>query len=134
MYSCISLWLSTLNRLIMTLFTESEMGLTHRVDNLDNKGYTTLHKLTSCNSSRVTVEGKSSACLICMKYGIIILIIIIISLGEIILAYIANTSRTHAHARMHTHRRLHSGSMGRRRQSVTQLTPLFTCSAGIHGR
>ena len=41
---------------------------------------------------------------ICMKYRIIILIIIIISLGKISLPYIANTSRTHActHARAHT--------------------------------
>ena len=43
-----------------------------------------------------TVEGKSSVCLICMKYRIIFLIIIIISLGQILLSYIANTSRTHA--------------------------------------
>ena len=43
-------------------------------------------------------------CLICMKYRIIILIIIIISLGKISLSYIANTSRKHAdtHARAHT--------------------------------
>ena len=39
----------------------------------------------------------------CMKSRIIILIIIIISLGQILLSYIANTSRTHtgAHARAH---------------------------------
>ena len=36
-------------------------------------------------------------CLICMKYRIIILIIIIISPGQILLWYIANTSRTHTH-------------------------------------
>ena len=95
--------------------------------------------------SRVPVEGKSSVCLICMKYRIIItLIIIIISLGEILLSYIANTSRmhahTHAHTRIHarththTHRYLRSGSMHRWRPSVTKLTPLFACSAGIHGR
>ena len=42
------------------------------------------------------VGGKSSVCLICMKYRIIILIIIIKRLGEILLSYIANTSRTHA--------------------------------------
>ena len=49
-------------------------------------------------------------CLICMKYRIIILIIIIISLGKISLSYIANTSctharvcRTHAHTREHAH-------------------------------
>ena len=54
--------------------------------------------------SRVPVEGKSSVCLICMKYRIIILIIIIISLGQILLSYIANTSLTHAYAceRAHT--------------------------------
>ena len=46
-----------------------------------------------------------SVCLICMKYRIPILIIIIIILGQIFLSYIANTSRTHAHARTHTHRR-----------------------------
>ena len=62
------------------------------------------------DTRRVPVEGKSSVCLICMKYRIIILIIIIISLGQIVLSYIANTSRTHAcqrtratHARVHTH-------------------------------
>ena len=59
------------------------------------------------NTSRVPVEGKSSVCLICMKYRIIILIIIIISLGQILLSYIENTSRMHAHARActYTHRR-----------------------------
>ena len=46
-------------------------------------------------TSRVPVEGKSSVCVICMKYRIIILIIIN-SLGQILLSYIANTSRTHA--------------------------------------
>ena len=35
-------------------------------------------------------------CLICMKHRIIILIIIIKRLGEILLSYMANTSRTHA--------------------------------------
>ena len=49
--------------------------------------------LSKLYTSRVPVEGKSSVCLICiMKYGIIILIIIIISLGEILLSYIANTN------------------------------------------
>ena len=37
------------------------------------------------HTSRVTVQGKSLVCLICMKYRIIILIIIIISLGQILL-------------------------------------------------
>ena len=49
-------------------------------------------------------------CLICMKYRIIILIIIILSMGKISLSYIANTSRTHAsmHARTRTHARSHA--------------------------
>ena len=57
----------------------------------------------------IPAEGKSSVCLICMKYRIIILIIIIISLDKI-LSYIANTSRTHArmHGRTHGHTRVHA--------------------------
>ena len=47
------------------------------------------------DTSRVPVGGKSSVCLICMKYRIIILIIIIKRLGEILLSYIAHI--THAH-------------------------------------
>ena len=58
-------------------------------------------------TSQVPVEGKSSVCLICLKYRIIILIIIIISLGQILLSYIENTPRTHACTlactRAHTH-------------------------------
>ena len=74
-------------------------------------------------------------CLICMKYRIIIVNIIIISLGEILLSYIAHHTRAsmHAHACMcmharthtHTHRRLRSGLMHRWRPSVTKLTPSF---------
>ena len=45
----------------------------------------------------IPVKGKSSACLICMKYRIIILIIII-SLGQIFYR-IANTSRMHTGTR-----------------------------------
>ena len=54
------------------------------------------------HTSRVPVEGESSVCL--KKYRIIILIIIIMSLGQILLSYIVNTSRTHArmHACTHT--------------------------------
>ena len=54
-------------------------------------------------------------CLICMKYRIIILITIIISLGQILLSY-ENTSRTHAfmhaHTHIHTHRRAFQVSDG----------------------
>ena len=62
------------------------------------------------HSRRVPVEWKSSVCLnlICMKYRIIILIIIIISLGQILLSYIANTSHTHARMRMHARTRAHA--------------------------
>ena len=66
---------------------------------------------TECKSffyRRVPVEGKSSVCLICMKYRILILIIIIIILGEILLSYIANTSRTHALAHVRTRARTHA--------------------------
>ena len=56
-------------------------------------------------TSRVPVQGRSSVCLNCMKYRIIIVIIIIISMGQILLSYIANTSRMHAcvHTCVHTH-------------------------------
>ena len=54
------------------------------------------HHLSSL--AGVPVGGKSSVCLICMKYMIIILIIIIKRPGEILLSYIANTSRTRTHA------------------------------------
>ena len=55
-------------------------------------------------TSRVPVEWKSSVCAISMKYRKMILIIIIISLGQILLSYIANTfshAHTRAHARAH---------------------------------
>ena len=38
--------------------------------------------------TRVSVEGKSSVCVMCLKHRIIILIIIIISLGEIIFCFV----------------------------------------------
>ena len=50
-------------------------------------------------TSRGTRWGEiisDTVCLICMKYKIIILIIIIKRLGEILLSYMANTSHTHA--------------------------------------
>ena len=71
--------------------------------------------------------GGSSVCLICMKYMRIILIIIIISPGQILLSYIANTSRTDACTHAHAHTRTHTPrwrscfrcSMGRCRPTVT---------------
>ena len=62
------------------------------------------------DTSRVPVEGKSSVCLICMKYRIIFLIIIIISLGQILLSYIANTSRTHERTHTHACARTHANA------------------------
>ena len=102
-------------------------------------------------TSRVPVEGKSSVCVIFMKYRIIFLIIIIISLGQILLSYLANTSRTHActHAHTHTHARTHAHTRARARpthpppsypgchcymdgvrSTMTKIRPLFACSAG----
>ena len=54
-------------------------------------------------TSREPVEGKSSVCLISMKSRIIILIIIIISQGQILVSYIANTLRAHVRTRAGTH-------------------------------
>ena len=72
-------------------------------------------------TSRVPVEGKSSVCLICMKYKLIILIIIIISLVQILLSYIANTSRMHActHARTHVRTHEHTCTHTHRRRHGT---------------
>ena len=52
------------------------------------------------------LRGNHQCRLICMKYKIIFLIIIIISLGQILLSYIANTSRTHARTDARTHARI----------------------------
>ena len=73
------------------------------------------------NTSRVPVEGKSSVYLICMKYRIIIKIIIIISLGQILLSYIANTLRTHA--RMHMRARAYTHRHRRRTRYRYSLAP-----------
>ena len=58
-------------------------------------------------------ERKSSVCLICMKYRILFLIIIIISLGQILLSYIANTSRMHARTHGRTYSRKHAPTHSR---------------------
>ena len=61
-------------------------------------------------TSRLPVERKSSVCVICRKYRILILISIISSLGQILLSYTANTSLSHTrtHARTRTHTRTHA--------------------------
>ena len=59
-------------------------------------------------TNRVLVEGKSSVCVICMKYRILFVIIIIISLGQTIISYMTNTSRAHAGMHTHTHTNTHA--------------------------
>ena len=72
------------------------------------------------HTSRVLIEGKSSVSLICMKYTIIFLIIVIISLGQIILSCIANTSRTRTRAPpTHTPPSPYRHSMGLCQPTVT---------------
>ena len=103
---------------------------------------------TSCTHARMYActhtEGKSSVCVICMKYWIIVLIIIIISLhrGQIILAYMANTSRTHVrtHTHAHTHSHAHPPAAVTIQvvavpwvgvhPTMAKICPLFACSAG----
>ena len=79
------------------------------------------------STSRVPVEGKSSVCLICMKYRIIFLIIIIISLGQILLSYVANPSGTHARTYAGTHMRVHAHAR-ERVYTHTLPSPLFSLS------
>ena len=77
----------------------------------------TISTISTCTitaTSRVPLEGKSSVCLICMKYRIIFVIIIIISLGQMLSSYIANTSRTHAR----THERTHAHACARTRANA----------------
>ena len=73
--------------------------------------------LLLCCTSRVPIKGKLSVCVICMKYGIFILIIIIISPGQILLSYIPNTSHTRSHVQTRT---------------MMQLTTLFDGSLAIN--
>ena len=58
-------------------------------------------------TSPVPVEGKSSVCVICMKYRIIFYYHQPVRLCQIVLSYIANTSRTHARTGARTHTRVH---------------------------
>ena len=74
----------------------------------------------------VPVRGKSSVCLICMKYRIILLIIIIIRLGQILLLYIANTSRTHARTHARTRERTHARTRVRTHPRERVHTPPHT--------
>ena len=72
-----------------------------------------------------------------MKYRIIILIIIIIRPGQILLSYIANTSRTHTHTRgthTRTHRHTPSRRSGYRCSMGRWLLPVTARSAGDNDR
>ena len=71
------------------------MGLITPITTAALSCQTVNHTRTVRCTSRVPVGGKSSVFLIFRKYRIIILIIIIKRLGEILLSYIAHTSRTH---------------------------------------
>ena len=79
-------------------YIDTQQSFKHRLE-LDNSAG--VGDVNIIPTSRVPVEGKSSVCLIRMKYRIIFVIIIIISLGQILLSYIANTSRTHACTKAH---------------------------------
>ena len=80
------------------LFPTAECSVCSQSDNQTNVGFLTFCRISSDYEplAGIPAEGKSPVCLICMKYMIIILIIIIISLDKILSSYIANTSRTHA--------------------------------------
>ena len=71
-----------------------------------------------------------------MKYSIIILIIIIISLGQVLLSYVANTSRTHACARTRAHASAstHTAVTAVQVSDILWRPPVTTRSAGIHSR
>ena len=88
------------------------------------------------HTRRVPVEKKSSSMgLICMKYRIIILNIIIISLGQILLSYIANTSRTHACARPHACASTNTHTVAAVQVSDIRWRPtVMARNAGIHSR
>ena len=60
-------------------------------------------------TSRVPVEGKSSVCLICMKYRIIFLI----SLSAWVKYYYRILQTHHARTHVHTHARTHAHTHAR---------------------
>ena len=99
----------------------------HRIgSSIDSSPHVRRMPIYNCSTpititSRVHVEGKSSVCLICIKYKIIFLIIIIISLGQILLLYIANTSRMHT--RTHTCTHLHTHACACTRANACTHTP-----------
>ena len=81
----------------------------HAATRLWNVLSISIRSANNLNSFKKALK-KSSVCAISMQYRKMILIIIIISLGKILLSYIANTSRTHARTHAHTHARAHTHS------------------------
>ena len=83
------------------LHIESKHTAPGRLQTLSPRGtFSMCSSITSIIiTSRILVEGKWSVRVICMTYRIIICIIII-SLGQMLLSYPANTS--HTHTRTHT--------------------------------
>ena len=69
-----------------------------------------------------SLKWKSSVCAIAMKHRNMILISIIISLGKILLSYIANTSRAYAHTCAHTRARTHTRAHA---HTTTSLSPFW---------
>ena len=59
-----------------------ELYVTYAINSSSNSNIIPFHVFV-IGTRPVPVEGKSSVCLICMKYRIIMLIIIIISIGKI---------------------------------------------------
>ena len=94
---------------VLLLPTLLDLSLTVRGTSFYNWNETVVPLGQLYEQARIPVQGKSSVCLICMKYRIICVIIIMSSLGQILLSYMANTSRTHAHAcaRTRAHRYTH---------------------------
>ena len=90
--------------MLLDITLYNDLTWKRHVDNIVKKAAKIMYKKYYA-TSRIPVEGKALVCLICVRYRIIILIIIIISLGQILLSYIENTSRTHARARTHIYTR-----------------------------
>ena len=82
-----------------------------------------VHMVRYKSLAGIPVEGKSSdsQCLICMKYRIIILIIIIISLGQILYC-ILQIHHACAHARAHKRTRAHARACTRAHTAVAAVT------------
>ena len=127
--------------------TQSELYRHIQASIIQNFAFTqpSPHIYTLIILAGIPVEGKSPECLICMKYRIIILIIII-SLGQIFYRILQThhactcaRAHTHARTRMHTHvyTRAHTQPSRPSPSAAKAITihrrPVVTASsAGIH--